>query len=206
MENDARKVCESRGKKKSVIPPIVVPYYLSPKMLGFIPKTMQCPYCGCNDQKVLDSRPGTDGESIRRRRECLQCGRRFTTHERAERQRLFVVKRGGGREEFSRDKVFDSMRIATRKRPVSVDTLQEAALRIEYGLSKAYEDEVTSDEIGNWVMRELASIDTVAYVRFASVYQEFETVKDFAEMVERVQREEALAPFRHLQTTLIEEA
>jgi transcriptional repressor NrdR len=119
-----------------------------------------------------------------------------------ERSRLFVSKRDGSRCEFSREKVFDSMRIACRKRPVSVDQLQQAAARIEEELFRHFEDEVSSKEVGVCVMRELATIDTVAYVRFASVYQEFETVADFAEVVERVQTEEALTPFRQLQKNL----
>jgi transcriptional repressor NrdR len=164
---------------------------------------MQCPFCGYIDQKVLDSRPGTDGESIRRRRECVRCSRRFTTFERYERPRLFVVKRDGGRQEFSREKVFESMRVACGKRPVSMETLRESVARIERDLFHEFEDEVNSREIGGRVMRELSSIDTVAYVRFASVYQEFETVSDFAEVVERVQREEALAPFKDLQESLL---
>ncbi|MGV3614371.1 MAG: transcriptional regulator NrdR [Fimbriimonas sp.] len=163
---------------------------------------MRCPFCGYDDLKVLDSRPVPDGETIRRRRECLSCARRFTTVERAERPRLFVVKRDGGREEFNREKAFESMRIACRKRPVSIETLREAVGRIERDLFQEVEDEVTTKEVGGRVMRELSTIDTVAYVRFASVYQEFETVADFAAMVEKVQQEEALAPFR-LQESLL---
>lgn len=164
---------------------------------------MLCPFCGHPDQKVLDSRPGADTESIRRRRECVCCARRFTTFERYERPRLFVIKRQGGREEFSRDKVFESMRVACGKRPVSVETLRDAVARIERDLFHEFEDEVTSLEIGGRVMRELSRIDTVGYVRFASVYQEFETVSDFAQMVEKVQEEEAQAPYRQLQESLL---
>jgi|SRR5579862_2291444 len=164
---------------------------------------MRCPFCGNADQKVLDSRPGADGESIRRRRECMACSRRFTTLERFERSRLFAVKRDGSREEFDRGKVFESMRVACGKRPVSVDTLRDAANRIERDLFQEFEDEVPTREIGNRVMKELASIDSVGYVRFASVYKEFETVDDFAEMVGQVQREKALAPFKELQESLL---
>lgn len=164
---------------------------------------MHCPYCGHADQKVLDSRPSIDGESIRRRRECALCGRRFTTYERPERPRIFVIKRDGTRAEFSRDKVFDSMRIACRKRPVSVETLRVISERIERDIYQDYEDEVTTKEIGARVMRELAPIDTVAYVRFASVYQEFETVTDFAHLIEQVQRDQSSAPFVGLQETLL---
>ncbi len=154
---------------------------------------MQCPYCGHGDQRVLDSRPTPDGGTIRRRRECPACTRRFTTIERAERPRLYVVKRGGGREEFSADKLLASMRVAARKRPVSTERLELAATKIERDLLAEGLDEVTTAEVGRRVMGELSIVDTVAYVRFASVYQEFETVSDFARLVERVQREEALA-------------
>jgi transcriptional repressor NrdR len=164
---------------------------------------MRCPFCGYDDLKVLDSRPVPDGETIRRRRECLSCTRRFTTVERAERPRLFVVKRDGGREEFNRDKVFESMRIACRKRPISTEKLKESVARIERDLFQEAEDEVTTKEVGGRVMRELATVDTVAYVRFASVYQEFETVADFAALVEKVQQEEALAPFKSMQEALL---
>jgi transcriptional repressor NrdR len=158
-------------------------------MLGF--PLMQCPFCGFDDLKVLDSRPAPDGESIRRRRECLSCARRFTTVERAERPRLFVVKRDRSREEFSREKVFESMRLACRKRPVSTEAMRAAVARIERDLFQEFEDEVPSKEVGGRVMRELSQIDTVAYVRFASVYQEFETLADFTRLVEKVELEEA---------------
>ena len=164
---------------------------------------MRCPYCGILDQKVLDSRPGTDGESIRRRRECVGCSRRFTTFERFERPRLFAVKRDGSREEFDRGKIFESMRVACGKRPVSVETLRHAVAQIEKDLFQEFEDEVPTREIGSRVMRELALVDAVGYVRFASVYREFETVDDFAEMVGQVQREKQLEPFRQLQESML---
>jgi transcriptional repressor NrdR len=164
---------------------------------------MLCPFCGYHDQKVHDSRPGTDGESIRRRRECLGCARRFTTFERFERPRLFVVKRDGSREDFERSKIFESMRIACGKRPVSTDSLRAATARIERDLYQEFEDEVTTREIGSKVMYELSMVDAVGYVRFASVYRQFETVAEFAEMVETVQREVAMAPFRNLQESLL---
>lgn len=147
---------------------------------------MRCPYCGYEDQKVLDSRPARDGEAIRRRRECNDCGRRFTTFEEPERPRLFVVKRGGSREEFNRDKLINSMIIASRKRPVSVDRLRQAADAVERELYQEFEDEVPTTAIGERVMSELRLIDTVAYVRFASVYREFQTVSDFRSIVESV--------------------
>jgi transcriptional repressor NrdR len=144
---------------------------------------MRCPFCGYIDQKVLDSRPAREGEAIRRRRECLGCGRRFTTFEEPERPRLFVVKRGGAREEFSRDKCLSSMLIACRKRPVAIEILREASERIERDLFQEFDDEVPTSAIGEHVMQELHDLDMVAYVRFASVYREFETADDFARIV-----------------------
>jgi transcriptional repressor NrdR len=145
---------------------------------------MRCPFCGFIDQKVLDSRPAREGEAIRRRRECIGCGRRFTTFEEPERPRLFVVKRDGSRAEFDRDKVLRSMTVATRKRRIPIEDLRAAVERIERDLHQCFEDEVATQEIGERVLRELWLIDTVAYVRFASVYREFETLKDFEEMLE----------------------
>ncbi len=149
---------------------------------------MQCPFCGCVDQKVLDSRPARDGEAIRRRRECIRCGRRFTTFEEPERPRLFVIKRGGSRQEFSREKVLSSMLLASRKRPVKLEILREASERVERDLFLEFDDEVPSRAIGQRVLQELQEIDTVAYIRFASVYQEFETVADFERVISDVRK------------------
>jgi transcriptional repressor NrdR len=140
---------------------------------------MICPFCSHPDQKVLDSRDAREGQSIRRRRECLECGRRFTTFETYERPRLFVVKRDGTRQEFASEKVLNSMLLACGKRPVPVERLRNAASQIERDLFQEFEDEVPSTEVGERVMRALREIDTVAYVRFASVYQEFESLSDF---------------------------
>lgn len=147
---------------------------------------MKCPFCGFEDQKVLDSRPARENEAIRRRRECIRCGRRFTTFEEPERPRLFVVKRDGTREEFNREKIMGSMVVACRKRPVPTDNLRAAAERVERYVYHEFEDETPSSAIGERVMHELANIDPVAYVRFASVYREFESVSDFREIVESV--------------------
>jgi transcriptional repressor NrdR len=147
---------------------------------------MKCPYCGHEDQKVLDSRPARDGEAIRRRRECLRCERRFTTFEAPERPRLYVVKRDGTREEFNREKVLGSMLIACGKRPVPVETVREAAEFIERDVFQEFEDEVSSREIGDRVMRALKMIDPIAYVRYASVYKEFSSVEDFRDIVSSV--------------------
>ncbi len=123
----------------------------------------------------------------------MACNRRFTTFEEPERPRLFVVKRDGTREEFNKEKVFESMRIACRKRPVSMDTLRSAADRIERDMFQDFEDETRSIAIGERVMRELRRIDTVAYVRFASVYREFDTVADFTNLVDSVRSTESFA-------------
>lgn len=141
---------------------------------------MICPFCSHPDQKVLDSRDAREGQSIRRRRECLECGRRFTTFETYERPRLFVVKRDGTRQEFNSEKILNSMLLACGKRPVPVERLRIAASQIERDLFQEFEDEVPSTEVGERVMRVLRAIDTVAYVRFASVYQEFESLSDFS--------------------------
>jgi transcriptional repressor NrdR len=147
---------------------------------------MKCPYCGFCEQKVLDSRPARDEEAIRRRRECLRCGRRFTTFEEPEKPRLFVVKRSGIREEFVRDKVLVGMVTACRKRPVPHEVLRDAAERIERELFDLCEPEILSTEIGERVMVTLLKIDKVAYVRFASVYQEFDSPAEFKEIVDTV--------------------
>lgn len=152
---------------------------------------MKCPFCGFEEQKVLDSRPARDGEAIRRRRECTNCERRFTTFEEPERPRMIVVKRRGEREDFSRDKVISSMLVACRKRPVSYDQLREAAERIERDLFQRYVDEAPSRTIGDSVLDELRKLDIVAFVRFASVYQEFKTVTDFRAILESAQLVEA---------------
>jgi transcriptional repressor NrdR len=164
---------------------------------------MRCPYCGFIDQKVLDSRPAREGDAIRRRRECVGCGRRFTTFEEPERPRLFVVKRDGTRQEFNRDKCLNSMLLACRKRRIPIEDLREATERIERDLHQVYEEEVASAEIGELVLRELQTLDTVAYIRFASVYREFETKEDFLSIIEAcgdgreawsVEREEVPVP------------
>lgn len=155
---------------------------------------MKCPFCGFDDQKVLDSRAAREGEAIRRRRECLNCGRRFTTFEAPEMPRLYVVKRGGERQEFSREKVLNSMLLACGKRPVPVETVRSAAERIERDIFREFEDEVPSTTLGDIVMRELMQIDTVAYVRFASVYKEFASISDFQEIVQEVSEGEKRTP------------
>lgn len=148
---------------------------------------MKCPYCGCLEQRVLESRTARNNEAIRRRRECLQCERRFNTFEEPERRPLYVIKRSGSREEFQREKMFSSMALASRKRPVEIDVLRVAAERIEQELLSRFEDEISSKDVGDAVLAELQRVDVVAFVRFASVYRDFRTVKDFREILDTTQ-------------------
>ncbi|HEY3297907.1 MAG TPA: transcriptional regulator NrdR [Armatimonadota bacterium] len=145
---------------------------------------MKCPYCGHKDDKVLDSRNIKEGEGIRRRRECLECNRRFTTYEQIEDMRLMVVKKDQRREPFDRSKILKGMLTACEKRPVSVEQLETAADEIERALYNRGEKEVGSSEVGDMVIEKLRQRDQVAYVRFASVYRQFEDVTQFKEIIE----------------------
>jgi transcriptional repressor NrdR len=145
---------------------------------------MKCPYCGHNDDKVLDSRSIREGEGIRRRRECFTCGRRYTTYEAIEEVRLVVVKKDQSREPFDRSKILRGMVTACGKRPVSMAQLELAADEIERALYNKGDREVTSSEIGDRVIEKLRRLDEVAYIRFASVYRQFEDVTQFKELVD----------------------
>ena len=145
---------------------------------------MKCPYCGHNDDKVLDSRAVREGEGIRRRRECLACARRFTTYEEIEEMRLMVIKKDLRREPFDRSKILKGMRAACEKRPVSVAQLEEAVEEIERVLNNRGDREVSSTDLGELVIEKLRMLDKVAYIRFASVYREFEDVTQFKDLVE----------------------
>lgn len=151
-------------------------------VLGRIP--MKCPFCGCDDDKVLESRAVRDGAAIRRRRECNNCARRFTTFEEVEELRVMVVKRDGRREPFDRGKVLRGMIVACEKRPVGMDTLESAADEIERSVYDTGAGEVESEAIGEMVAEALRGVDQVAYVRFASVYRQFEDVGQFREIVD----------------------
>ena len=140
---------------------------------------MHCPSCHHTETKVTDSRLSGDGESIRRRRECLKCEKRFTTYEYVEHVALMVVKRDGRRQMFDRKKVMNGIFKACEKRPVSVDTVEEMTRGIERALQKKFDREVQSKDIGEMVMDRLAVTDEVAYVRFASVYRQFKDVNQF---------------------------
>lgn len=152
---------------------------------------MKCPYCQTADSRVLESREARAGDAIRRRRECEQCRRRFTTFEEVERPRLFLVKRDGTREEFSREKLLHSLRLACRKRPVSIESLEATVIELERELQDLGEVEIASHEVGRRVMARLQRLDGVAYVRFASVYEQFESPEEFGQLVQSL-REHAL--------------
>ena len=140
---------------------------------------MRCMYCGYTDSKVVDSRSTDDGSSIRRRRECLKCGKRFTTYEIIESLPIIVIKKDKSRETFNRDKLMTGLLRACEKRPVSIDTLDNMIDEIETTLQNSLDREVSSEKIGQLVMEKLKKIDEVAYVRFASVYRQFKDINTF---------------------------
>ena len=140
---------------------------------------MKCPFCGDQDSKVVDSRHSDDGLSIRRRRECMGCQRRFTTYEIVESLPIIVVKRNGSRQNFDRNKIYNSMIRAYDKRRVDVQILENITTEIEQTLQNSLEREVSSDKIGEMVMERLKPIDEVAYIRFASIYHRFQDVNSF---------------------------
>ena len=140
---------------------------------------MKCPFCGHLRDKVVDSRESKEGEVIRRRRECLACGRRFTSYERMDKIPYMVVKKDGTRERFERQKVIAGLLKACEKRPVSVADLEAVANRVEATLQERPEKEISTEEVGGFVMQELKTLDKVAYVRFASVYRHFRDIGEF---------------------------
>ena len=144
---------------------------------------MRCPFCGNDDTQVKDSRPTEDHSTIRRRRQCANCGARFTTFERVQLRELTVVKGSGKREPFDREKLLRSMRIALQKRPVELDRVERVANSIQRRLETSGETEIESKTIGQLVMDALSQLDQVAYVRFASVYRNFHEARDFEEFV-----------------------
>jgi transcriptional repressor NrdR len=142
---------------------------------------MKCPFCSVDNDRVIDSRACNDGYGIRRRRECLGCKRRYTTYERAEELPIKVVKKDGSRVPFSRDKIKHGLAKACWKRPISDDQIEGAVAAVEIALYSAFESEVESRQVGELVMKSLAELDQVAYVRFASVYREFKDAHDFVD-------------------------
>lgn len=140
---------------------------------------MKCPYCDFYESKVVDTRPTDEGQAIRRRRECIQCGKRFTTYEKIEEIPIVVVKKDGNRQTYDRNKLLNGVLKACEKRPVSIDTIEDVVDDIEKNLYNSMEREITSTDIGEMVMNALKDIDEVAYVRFASVYRQFKDVNSF---------------------------
>lgn len=151
---------------------------------------MRCPFCKEDNDRVVDSRSSADGTAIRRRRECLECKRRYTTYETVEEGRVRVVKKDGSREPYDRRKVLSSFRKASEKRPVSTEALEDAVDEIEKSIGSMFDREVSSRFIGEEVMKHLRRLDHVAYVRFASVYREFKEIDEFVREIERLQKEQ----------------
>ena len=149
---------------------------------------MKCPYCDYEDDKVLESRSLRGGEATKRRRECLRCQRRFTTYEQIEELRVMVVKRDGRREPFDRKKILKGMTVACEKRPVSTDTIESIADEVERAVYDAGGREIESSRVGEMVADQLRGVDQVAYVRFASVYWQFEDIKQFREIVDSLDK------------------
>ena len=147
---------------------------------------MKCPYCSLEESKVVDSRSAEDGERIRRRRECLKCGKRFTTYEIIENIPLYVVKRDKSREVFDRNKLTAGILRACEKRPVSVEQVEEMVTDIELTAQNGFEREITAEQIGELVMERLKKVDEVSYVRFASVYRQFKDINTFMEELNKL--------------------
>jgi transcriptional repressor NrdR len=157
---------------------------------------MRCPFCGNDDTQVKDSRPTDDNAAIRRRRQCPNCGARFTTFERVQLRELTVIKRNGRRVPFDRDKLLRSVQIALRKRPVEPERIEQVVSKIVRELESQGESEVSSETVGEMVMEALRALDDVAYVRFASVYRNFREAKDFEAVLDELSGEESAAAAR----------
>jgi transcriptional repressor NrdR len=148
---------------------------------------MRCPKCGCQDDKVIDSRASREGATIRRRRECIGCGYRFTTYEEVESAGLMVLKHDGRREEFSKEKLLSGIKKACQKRPISPKIIEDLIERIVNSVTDKYEREVPAEALGKLVMDGLRAVDDVAYVRFASVYRRFQEATDFVHEVKKLE-------------------
>lgn len=164
-------------------------------------KLMRCPYCAHIEDKVVDSRESKDGDSIRRRRECLACGRRFTSYERIDEIPFMVVKKDGRRETFERGKILSGLFRASEKRPISVNQLEAIADEAEKNVQDSLDRELATTEIGKIIMRRLKTLDKVAYVRFASVYLEFEDVSAFMMELKDLVRSRDRAPVKKSKKT-----
>jgi transcriptional repressor NrdR len=149
---------------------------------------MRCPFCHCEEDKVVDSRGSREGRAIRRRRECLSCGQRYTTYEYIETAALHVVKADGRREPYDRQKILQGLLMACKKRPISQEAIQQMADQIENQLQALNENELPSKSVGEYAMRALYQVDEVAYVRFASVYRKFKEVKEFLSEISEMEK------------------
>lgn len=149
---------------------------------------MKCPFCGCDDTQVKDSRNADDNTAIRRRRECPECGSRFTTYERVQLRDLVVIKKNGEKSMFDRDKLARSIQLAVRKRPIEPERVEKIVNSIQRRLESSGETEIQSRIIGEYVMDALSRLDHIAYIRFASVYKDFREVKDFENFVETIDK------------------
>lgn len=147
---------------------------------------MRCPFCSTDDDRVIDSRPAKEGRAIRRRRECLKCGHRFTTYESIEVRIVQVIKSDGAREPFDREKVYRGLSIACIKRPVTAEMIENMTDSIEAHVLALAEREVSAAQIGHWILEELAKADEVAYVRFASVYKRYASVNEFLDELKEI--------------------
>lgn len=150
---------------------------------------MRCPYCDYEDSKVIDSRPTDEGQTIRRRRECISCKKRFTTYEKIERLPIVVVKKDGTRQAYDRNKILNGMIRACEKRPVPLSELEKSVDNIEKQIYNSLDKEIKSKDLGELVMVELKELDEVAYVRFASVYRQFKDINSFMEEIKNIQSE-----------------
>ncbi len=148
---------------------------------------MRCPFCNAPDTKVIDSRLANEGDSVRRRRECLTCAERFTTFETAELVMPRIIKSDGSRVPFDEQKLLQGMSKALEKRPLSMETIEQAVNHIKYNLRATGDREVAAHRLGEWVMDELKKLDQVAYVRFASVYRSFQDIDEFRQEIERLE-------------------
>uniref|UniRef100_A0A7C5V2W5 Transcriptional repressor NrdR n=1 Tax=Caldicellulosiruptor owensensis TaxID=55205 RepID=A0A7C5V2W5_9FIRM len=147
---------------------------------------MRCPFCGYEDSKVIDTRPTNEGKTIKRRRECLKCQKRFTTYEKVERQPILVIKKDNRREEFDRNKILNGIIKACQKRPVSIEQMNKIVDEIENEIYNSMREEISSREIGEMVMEKLKKIDEISYVRFASVYRQFKDINTFIEELQKL--------------------
>lgn len=158
--------------------------------IGNMEVKMKCPFCGFIEDKVIDSRPTDEGSSIRRRRECIKCSKRFTTYEKVESLPLMVIKKDKSRQPFEREKLMNGLLRACEKRPISINDLEKMVENIETQLHNSLQREVTTEDIGEMVMAKLKNMDEVAYVRFASVYRQFKDINTFMDELKNLLRDE----------------